>query len=60
MPSYNVNDVKKMDAGHGFTIVGDRNRPLVSLTFETKGEAEVARAEIAEILDRVVEITPHQ
>ena len=42
----------------GFSILSEKNRPLVTLSFETQGEAEQARAEIVRAVEKAVEVTP--
>jgi hypothetical protein len=60
-----VSDVKSVSVqssdagyGYGFSILSEKNRPLVTLSFETQGEAEQARAEIARAVEKAVEVTP--
>jgi hypothetical protein len=45
-------------AGYGFGILSEKNRPLVMLSFETRGDAQHARAEIARVVEMAIEITP--
>jgi hypothetical protein len=37
--------------GQGFIVRGDHNRPLVTLTYETKARAEEARAMMVKVLE---------
>jgi hypothetical protein len=41
--------------GYGFSILSEKNRPLVT---EAQGDAEHARAEIARAVEMAIEITP--
>jgi hypothetical protein len=43
--------------GYGFSILSEKNRPLVTLSFEAQGDAEHARAEIARAVEMAIEIT---
>jgi hypothetical protein len=45
-------------AGYGFSILSEKNRPLVTLSSETWEDAEQARAEIARAVEKAVEVTP--
>ena len=53
-----VSEVMGMsDLGYGFNILTERAQPILSLAFETRDDAEQARAEIASALANAVEIT---
>jgi hypothetical protein len=45
-------------AGYGFSIRSENNRPLVTLSFATREDAEQARAEVARAVERAVEVRP--
>jgi hypothetical protein len=45
-------------AGCGFSILSEKNRPLLTLSFETWEDAEKARAEGARAVEKAVEVTP--
>ena len=45
-------------AGYGFSILSEENRPLVMLSFEARGDAQHARAEIARGVEMAIEVTP--
>jgi hypothetical protein len=45
-------------AGYGFGILSEKNRPLVTLSFETRGDAEQARAEVVRAVEKAAEIVP--
>jgi hypothetical protein len=45
-------------AGYGFSILSEKNRPLLTLSFETSEDAEKARAEGARAVEKAVEVTP--
>jgi hypothetical protein len=45
-------------AGYGFSILSEKNRPLLTLSFETWEDAEQARAEVARAVEKAVEVTP--
>jgi hypothetical protein len=44
-------------AGYGFSIRGENKRPLVMLSFGTREDAEHARAEVANAVEKVMEVT---
>ena len=46
-------------AGYGFSILS-KKRPLVMLSFEARGDAEHARAEIARAVEMAIEVTPQR
>jgi hypothetical protein len=47
------------DEGYGFGIVGGpQKRPLVAFAFAAQADAEQARAEVAKVVEKAVEITP--
>jgi hypothetical protein len=56
--NYMVGEVMSMSNGYGFNILSKGGQPLVALTFETDDEAEEARAQIAAVVAKAVEITP--
>ena len=45
-------------SGYGFSILSEKNRPLVALSFETWEDAEQARAEVTRAVEKAVEVTP--
>ena len=46
------------EAGYASASSARKNRPLVTLSFETRGDAEQARAEVARAVEKAVEVTP--
>jgi hypothetical protein len=52
-----VSEVMEMSDGYGFTILTERAQPILSLAFETKDDAAQARAEVAIVIAKAVEIT---
>jgi hypothetical protein len=52
--------IHRGDAGarYGFSILSEKNRPLVTLSFEARGDAEHARAEVSRALEMAIEVTP--
>jgi hypothetical protein len=44
--------------GYGFSILSEKNRPLVMLSFETRGDAEHALAEVGRAIEMAIEVTP--
>ena len=49
-----------MRLSYGFGVVDDRNRGVVYFSFETEVDAKQARDEIAMVVAKAVEITPHR
>jgi hypothetical protein len=47
------------DDGYGFHIRSGGNRPIVTLMFATKEDAEQARGEIAGAVEKAIEVTSH-
>jgi hypothetical protein len=45
------------DLGFGFDILNERGQPILSLAFKTRDDAAQARAEIAKIVAKAVEVT---
>jgi hypothetical protein len=45
-------------AGYGFRIRSENKRPLVTLSFGTREDAEQARAEVASAVEKAIEVTP--
>ena len=45
-------------AGYGFSIRSENNRPLVTLSFATREDAEQAQAEVASAVEKAVEVRP--
>jgi tetratricopeptide (TPR) repeat protein len=45
-------------AGYGFSIRSENKRPLVTLSFATREDAEQARAEVASAVEKAIEVTP--
>ena len=45
-------------AGYGFSIRSENNRPLVTLSFATREDAEEALAEVARAVEKAVAVTP--
>jgi hypothetical protein len=45
-------------AGYGFNIRSENKRPLVTLSFATREDAEQARAEVASAGEKAIELTP--
>ena len=43
-------------AGYGFSILSENNRPLVTLSFATREDAEEALAEVASAVEKAVEV----
>jgi hypothetical protein len=43
-------------AGCGFSILSENNRPLVTLSFATRDDAEEALAEVARAVEKAVEV----
>ncbi len=53
-----VSDVIGMrDLGYGFNILSERAQPILSFAFETRDDAVQARAEVAKVVAKAVEIT---
>ena len=45
-------------AGYGFSIRSENNRPLVTLSFATREDAEQAQAEVTTAAEKAVEVRP--
>ena len=45
-------------AGYGFNIRSENKRPLVTLSFATREDAEQAPAEVASAGEKAIELTP--
>ena len=45
-------------AGYGFSIRSENKRPLVTLSFGTREDAEQARAEVASAVEKAIEVAP--
>jgi hypothetical protein len=45
-------------AGYGFSIRSENKRPLVTLSFGTREDAEQARAEVASAVEKAIEVMP--
>jgi hypothetical protein len=63
MDIYSVGEVQsttdeRHSALYGFNIVGVHGRPLVSFSYETRAEAEAARADMTMAIATVKIITP--
>ena len=60
-----VGDVRqvKMESGeagvgYGFSILSENSRPIVALSFATRDDADQARACVAKVVEKAVEIMP--
>ena len=51
-------EVSPVGDGYGFSILSEKGRPLVALSFATRVGAEQARADVARAVERALEITP--
>jgi len=45
-------------AGYGFSIRSENKRPLVTLSFGTREDAERERAEVASAVGKAIEVAP--
>jgi hypothetical protein len=45
-------------AGYGFSIRSENKRPLVTLSFGTREDAEQERAEVASAVGKAIEVAP--
>jgi hypothetical protein len=45
-------------AGYGFSIRSENKRPLVTPSFGTREDAEQARAEVVNAIEKAIEVTP--
>jgi hypothetical protein len=53
-----VSDVMGMpNQGYGFYILNERAQPVLSLAFESKDDAEQARAEVAKAVAKAAAVT---
>jgi len=59
MDTYNLGNVQSLTDGHGFNIVGNHGRPLVTFSFEKSEEAEAAHKAMRPIIAKANVITPH-
>jgi hypothetical protein len=46
------------EMGYGFSILSVNSRALCALAYATQADAEEARAEVAQALEKAVEVTP--
>jgi hypothetical protein len=44
--------------GYGFNILSENSRPIVALSFVTRDDADQARACVAKVVEKAVEIMP--
>jgi len=45
--------------GHSFSVANARRAPLLTLTYQTAAEAELARSVVAALLAQAIEIITH-